>query len=115
MEKNNILSENLINLREKFGYSGTFVADYLGVTPQAVTQYENNSRSIPVAVVEKLALLYNVSEYDLYEKNPERQCLLSSFAFRANEFTAEDMVEISKFKKIIYNYINMATALKNEN
>jgi hypothetical protein len=59
-------------------------------------------------------LLYNIEEYDLYEENPEKQSLITAFAFRADELSAYDMQTISKFKKIIHNYINMSIALKNE-
>ncbi|MBE9467737.1 MAG: helix-turn-helix transcriptional regulator [Bacteroidetes bacterium] len=113
METNQLLSRNLKKLREKFTYTQAFVADYLGITAPAVNQYENDARSIPENVIEKLALLYNVEEFDLYEDDPEKQNLLTSFAFRADEIIAEDMVTISRFKKIITNYINMSSALIN--
>ncbi|MGF7140760.1 helix-turn-helix domain-containing protein [Roseimarinus sediminis] len=113
METNEVLSRNIKNLREKFAYTQSFIADYLGITAAAVNQYENDARSIPENVVEKLALLYNVQEYDLYEENPEKQNLLTSFAFRADEIKPEDMETISRFKKIITNYVNMSSALAN--
>lgn len=111
METNEVLSSNIKKLREKFKYTQGFVADYLGITAAAVNQYENDARSIPESVVQKLSLLYNVEEFDLYEEDPEKQNLLTSFAFRADEITAEDMETISRFKKIITNYVNMSSAL----
>ncbi|MDC1106320.1 helix-turn-helix transcriptional regulator [Prolixibacteraceae bacterium] len=113
MDTNELLSRNIKNLREKFTYTQAFVADYLDITAAAVNQYENDARSIPENVIEKLALLYNVDEFDLYEEDPEKQSLLASFAFRAEEITAEDMNTISQFKKIITNYVNMSSALNN--
>ena len=113
MENNNIISKNIRDLRVKFGYTQAFIADYLNITPAAVNQYENDARSIPESVVDKLALLFNVDAYDLYEDNPEKQSLITIFAFRADELAATDMQEVSKFKKIIYNYINMSSALAN--
>ncbi len=113
METNEILSRNIKKLREKFAFTQGFVADYLGITAAAVNQYENDARSIPENVIEKLSLLYNVEEFDLYEEDPEKQNLLTSFAFRADEITAEDMETISRFKKIITNYVNMSSALAN--
>jgi transcriptional regulator with XRE-family HTH domain len=109
-----MLSENIKKLREKFSYSQAFVAEYLELTPAAVNQYENDARAIPEKVVSKLALLYNVEEYDLYEEHPENKELLTSFAFRAEDLSAEDMRAISKFKTIVSNYIDMSTALKDE-
>jgi len=113
METNQLLSINIKKLRDKFKYTQAFVADYLGITAAAVNQYENDARSIPENVVEKLSLLYNVEEFDLYEEDPDKQNILTSFAFRADEITAEDMNTISRFKKIITNYINMSSALTN--
>jgi len=113
METNNILSKNIRELRNKFGYTQAFIAEYLNITPAAVNQYENDARTISESVIEKLALLFNVEEYDLYEENPEKQAVLTSFAFRADELTGSDMQQISKFKKIITNYINMSEALAN--
>ena len=114
METSSIISKNIKELRVKFGYTQDFIAEYLGITPAAISQYENDARSIPETVVEKLAVLYNVEAYDMYEENPEQQTLLTTFAFRANELTASDLQSVSKFKKIITNYINMSKALANE-
>ena len=114
MDNNSIISNNLKGLRVKFGYTQAFLAEYLNISPAAVNQYETGARNIPTNAIEKLALLYNVEEYDLYEQNPEKQSLISSFAFRADEISAEDMQSVTKFKKIISNYIHMTSALANE-
>jgi transcriptional regulator with XRE-family HTH domain len=114
MENNHIISNNLKKLRVKFDYTQAFIAEYLNISSAAVNQYENDARTIPTSVVEKLALLYNIDEYDLYEENAEKQSLNIAFAFRANDLLATDMQTISKFKKIISNYINMSIALENE-
>jgi len=114
MENSNNLSQNIKNLRVKFRYTQSFIAKYLNQSTAAVNQYENDSRAIPEKVVEKLALLYNVNEIGLYEDHSEKKELLTNFAFRVDEVSAEDMQTISKFKKIITNYINMSSALANE-
>jgi len=113
MDTNSIISKNIRNMRVKFGYTQAFIAEYLNITPAAVNQYENDARTIPTSVIEKLAMLFDVEEYDLYEENPEKRQLISSFAFRAGELSAQDMQSVSKFKKIILNYLNMSSALKN--
>ena len=113
METNEILSRNIKKMREKFAFTHGFFADYIGITAAAVNQYETHARSIPENVVEQLSLLSNVEEFELYEEDPEKQNLLTSFAFRADEITAEDMETISRFKKIITNYLNMSLALAN--
>ena len=113
METNNIISKNIRELRMKFGYTQAFIAEYLNITAAAVNQYEKDARTIPVSVVEKLALLFNVEEYDLYEEDPKKQSVMTSFAFRADEMTSADLQQINRFKKIINNYMNMSAALQN--
>jgi transcriptional regulator with XRE-family HTH domain len=113
MDNSSIISKNIRELRIKYGYTQAFIADYLNISSAAVNQYENDARTIPESVIEKLAILFNVDEYDLYEENPEKQAVLTSFAFRADELTGLDMQQISKFKKIITNYINMSEASAN--
>lgn len=114
MENNQVISKNMKDLRVKFGYTQPFIAEYLNISVPAVSQYETDARTIPTTVIEKLALLYNVEEYDLYEENPEKQCVLTSFAFRSDELSGTDMQSVSAFRKIICNYINMSEALVNE-
>ena len=106
-----MVSTNLHNLRVKFGYTQQFIADYLNITAAAVNQYESDARTIPESVIGKLALLYNVEEFDLYEENPEKQLLLTSFAFRAEDVAPDDMQVICKFKKIVFNYIKMSNTI----
>lgn len=113
MENNCIISKNLKSLRNIFGYTQAYIAEYLNLTPAAVNQYENDARTIPEWVVAKLAILYNIDEFDLYEENPEKQSLIAAFAFRAKDLTTSDIQTICKFKKIINNYINMSTTLAN--
>jgi transcriptional regulator with XRE-family HTH domain len=113
MEVKSIISKNIKELRVKSGYTQAFIADYLNLTAAAVNQYENDARTIPTSVIGKLAILFDVEEYDLYEENPEKRQLISSFAFRAGDISATDMQSVSKFKKVILNYINMSSALAN--
>jgi len=113
MDNNSIISKNIKDLRVKFGYTQAFIAEYLNLTAAAVNQYENDARTIPTSVIEKLAILFDVDEYDLYEENPEKRQLISSFAFRAGELSAQDMQSVSKFKKVILNYLNMSSAQAN--
>ena len=113
MYTNSIISKNIKDLRVKFGYTQAFIAEYLNLTTAAVNQYENDARTIPTSVIEKLAMIFDVEEYDLYEENPEKRQLISIFAFRAGELSAQDMQSVSKFKKVILNYLNMSSAQAN--
>lgn len=109
-----MLAENIRALRKKLGYTQEQIADYLGVSAAAVTQYETGARVVPSTSVSKLALLFNIDEYELYQDEPQQQQLLSAFAFRANELQSNDLKSVSEFKKIVLNYFYLSMALKNE-
>ena len=113
MKNNEIIAKNIMEMRVKYGYTQDFIAEYLGITHAAVSQYENDARTIPPDVVSMLAVLFDVEEYDLYEEHPEHRNIMTSFAFRAGDVKPSDMQTVGKFKKIIKNYINMTQALAN--
>ncbi|MFV0590899.1 MAG: helix-turn-helix domain-containing protein [Draconibacterium sp.] len=106
-----MIQENIRSLRKKVGYTQEQIAEYLGISTAAVTQYETGARVVPANVVSKLALLFNVEEYELYQEEPQQQQLLSSFAFRAGELQPQDLKSISEFKKIVLNYFHLSNEL----
>lgn len=108
------MSENIRALRKKLGYTQEQIADYLGISTAAVTQYETGARVVPATTVSKLALLFNVDEYEMYQEEPQQQQLLSAFAFRADELQSKDLKSISEFKKVVLNYFHLSMALRNE-
>lgn len=108
-----MLAENIRSLRLKLGYTQEQVAEYLGVSTAAVTQYETKARAIPATTVSKLAILFNVEEFELYQDEPKQQSLLAAFAFRATELGPKDLKSISEFKKIVLNYFHLSSELKN--
>ena len=103
-----MIQKNIRSLRNKFGYTQEQVAEYLNISTAAVTQYETGARVVPAATVSKLALLFNVEEYELYQEEPQQQLILSAFAFRASELQPDDLKSISEFKKIVLNYFHLS-------
>lgn len=103
-----MIPENIRSLRKKLGYTQEQVAIYLDISTAAVTQYETGVRVVPASTVSKLALLFNVDEYELYQEDPQQQQLLSAFAFRADELQPQDLKSISEFKKIVLNYFHLS-------
>lgn len=55
------LNERIRDLRKEHRLRQHEVADYLGVTQQTYSNYENGHRDIPAHVVKQLAQLYKVS------------------------------------------------------
>lgn len=51
----------LKDLREDNDYTQAFIAEYLGVKQNTYSQYECEKREIPIALLIKLAKLYDTS------------------------------------------------------
>jgi transcriptional regulator with XRE-family HTH domain len=102
-----ILGKNITAFRNKLNLSQKQVADFLGIKRENISYYENGSRSIPLEHREKLADLFGVEIYDLSTSDLSNQKADLAFAFRADEINSEDLENISRFKKIVKNYIKM--------
>ena len=111
MENDNIVAANITKIRKSLGYTQDSIAKYLEVSQAAYSKYESGELDIPISVIEKLASLFGVDEYDFYEEDTELQLSNIVFAFRADDIMPEDMEAIAKFKKIVRNYINMSNEL----
>lgn len=63
------VGENLTNLRIMHGYSRKQLSDLIGVTEQAVWQYENNYTSPKMEIVNQLKRIFNVKSKYFYTKD----------------------------------------------
>ena len=99
---------NITKVRKALGYTQDSIAKYLGISQAAYSKYESGELDTPISVIENLANLFGVDEYDFYEEDTELQLSNMAFAFRADDIVPEDMESIAKFKKIVRNYINMS-------
>ncbi len=106
-----MIAKSIRILREKSNFTQAQIVSYLNITSSEVALYEGGSRSVPTDVVSKLAVLYNVDEYDLYEDNPFQQNFLATFNFSTNELTDVEIKSVSAFKKIVINYLHLSDAL----
>ena len=114
MNQNIVIGNNIKQLREKMDISQVVFANYLGITREEVSYYENGHRSMPSTLIAKAAALFCVDEYDLFEQDPEFQTLNIALAFRADQILPEDLQNIAGFQKIVRNYINMKKKVANE-
>ena len=53
--------ERLRELREDMDKSQSAIAEFLGITQQQYSLYENGKRQLPLELLQKLCLLYGVS------------------------------------------------------
>ena len=61
------IGDNIKRLREKNGYSQAELADKLGKTRAAISQYENGSTIPRMGVIENMAQLFHVPKSELIE------------------------------------------------
>jgi transcriptional regulator with XRE-family HTH domain len=111
---NLIVGQNVKLLREQFGLTQEALSKYLLTSREQIAYYENGSRPISTKHLSQLSSLFCLNEYDFYEADFENQKVNVAFAFRATDLQAEDLKSISKFKKIVLNYLNMKNALVDE-
>ncbi len=114
MSLNQNIGNNLKLYREKFGLSQAIMAEYLGISREEVSYYENGRRNIPSHVLSSAANLFGIDEYDFYETDIEASDIKVALAFRADSLSVEDMKQIADFRKIVLNYLKMKKALENE-
>jgi transcriptional regulator with XRE-family HTH domain len=108
-----MFSENLKALRMANELTQEQVASYLGVMRSAYANYESGDRNMPLAQMQKAADLFGCSLSTLLSEDPNEVKNILSFAFRADDLTANDLSELANFKKVAMNYIKMSNLLGN--
>jgi transcriptional regulator with XRE-family HTH domain len=114
MNADEIVGQNLKRYREKMGLTQELTAGFLAITREELSYYETGKRLFPTKLMTKAARLFGIDEYDLVEASAEAAEVKVALAFRADTFTAGDLHHIADFRKIVLNYLQMQTALKNE-
>lgn len=109
-----ILGNNIKAFRKKLEFTQEALAEYLGISREEMNYYEKGTRTMPSIYVTKLAELFSVDEYDLFQEDESILTANVAFAFRADCISNEDYKSIAGFKKIAMNYLKMKNALVNE-
>ena len=65
MDKKQQISYALVTLMDTNGTQGKELAEYLGVTPSAISNYRNGTRSIDVEILAKICDYYGISLNDI--------------------------------------------------
>jgi transcriptional regulator with XRE-family HTH domain len=82
MTMNQVVARNLKKLREAAGYTQDEVAQALGVTRSAYSNYESGDREAPYDVLEKVSDFFGCDMYILFEENENVDALILASAFR---------------------------------
>jgi transcriptional regulator with XRE-family HTH domain len=83
------------------------VANALGITRSAYSNYESGDREVPYDVLEKASDLFGCDMYIMFEENENIDAMILASAFRIDGMTPEDTVEIMRFKDIVKSYLKM--------
>lgn len=102
-----IISQNLKKLREAARYTQEEVAEALGITRSAYSNYESGSREIPYDVLERASDFFGCEMELLFEENKDVDSMILVSAFRLEGMTQEDASEIIRFKDIVKSYLKL--------
>lgn len=103
----NIIARNLKKLREAARYTQNDVANAVGVTRSAYSNYESGEREVPYDVIEKASDFFGCDMTLLFEENENTDALILASAFRLDGIEPEDAPEIMRFKDIVKSYLKM--------
>lgn len=101
------ISRNLKKLRETARYTQDEVAQSLGITRSAYSNYESGDREVPYDVIEKASDFFGCEMTMLFEENENVDAMIIATAFRIDGIAPEDAGEIMRFKDIVKSYLKM--------
>jgi transcriptional regulator with XRE-family HTH domain len=114
MKSSKFTGRNIKAFRERLFLSQQEVADFLGVSREMISYWENGQREISLKILEKLSDLFGVELINLLEENEDIAQVDLAFAFRTEDLTKSDLEQISTFNKIVRNYLKIQE-IKNKN
>ena len=101
------IARNLKKLRETARYTQDEVAQALGITRSAYSNYESGDREVPYDVIEKASDFFGCDMTVLFEDNENVDAMILASAFRIDGIAPEDAGEIMRFKDIVKSYLKM--------
>ena len=90
-------------LRKQSGFVSLEVAEYLGISEEEYLRYETGDTELPFDVLERLADLYHVEEYDILTGTARSQAVTHS---------PKEEAELVPFFKIVQAYMKMTRLLE---
>lgn len=101
------IARNLKKLRETSRYTQDEVAQALGITRSAYSNYESGDREMPYDVIEKASDFFGCDMTVLFEENENVDAMILASAFRIDGIAPEDAGEIMHFKNVVKSYLKM--------
>lgn len=103
----NTIARNLKKLRETARYTQAEVAQAIGITRSAYSNYESGEREVPYDVIECASDFFGCDMTVLFDENEHSDALILASAFRIEGLTPADTMEITRFKDIVKSYLKM--------
>jgi transcriptional regulator with XRE-family HTH domain len=93
--------------RDRMSLTQEDVSDFLNVSRELISYYENGQREIPLEQLERLADLFGVELEVFFTDNPQKINLEVAFAFRADSIEKDSLQQIADFRRIVLNYLKL--------
>ncbi len=107
------IGANIKVLRERYGFSQTEVANFLGLKDHVtISYYENGERPIPLDHLKKIADLFAVNLDTLFSEEKNESLVNAIFAFRKDDLKENDFNTLADFHRIVKNYIKLVNLEK---
>ncbi len=101
------IARNLKKLREAARYTQDEMAQALGVKRSAYGNYESGDREVPYEVIEKASDFFGCDMTVLFEEYENVDAMILASALQLDGITADDAIEIMRFKDIVKSYLKM--------
>ena len=111
MDERLIIAKNIKLMRKVSDFTQENVTSFLGITRSAYSNYELGTRELPLEHMENLADLYGCDAYILYEENTDVVKNMLTTAFRVDNLSADDMAQVTAFKRMVKNSLMMDNLL----
>lgn len=112
MDEKKIVGRNLKALRDANKYTQEQVASFLGIGRPCYANYESGEREAPMEILEKACELMGCELSVLFNEDADAVQDMLVCAFRAENLSDGDVVEVAAFKNIVMNYLKMKKLLE---
>ena len=104
---NKTIACNIKKLRKTVRYKQDEVAQTLRVTTSAYSNYESGDIEVPYDVIETASDFFGCDMTVFFEENDNVDAMILASTSHLDGMTAEDVVEIMRFKDIVKSYLKM--------
>lgn len=102
-----MVAQNLKVLREANRFTQEDVANYLGITRSAYSNYESGIRDISLELLEKIADLFGCELDAFFENDVKVLENILMCSFRVDQLSCNDLKQVARFKQVVLSYMKI--------